>query len=286
MASNRSIDQLDQAPIFVVGAARSGTTWVYDVLTAHPQVAGVYESWLFTRRNGLKSLFTEAHWPPKASGLGRFIERKTLVAYARDMTERIIEHAIKPDHRFLVEKSPSHVYHLPFVNEIFPNARFIHVLRDGRDVSVSVRSAARSWVPAWRETFGRSIKSSALNWKNAVRRVRKHGKQLGNRFFEIRYEKLHKDPLNLYRGLFDFCQIPYDDELIQSVFDATDFKKNYSPHEDGFRRGGRVGDWRSRFSLKDAVVFNLAAGEMLVELGYEKDRLWLPNLYSGRFAYI
>lgn len=278
MIDRRAFDQVNQEPIFVIGAARSGTTWVYDILTAHPEVAGIYESWLFTPNNGIGALFTSAHWPPKRSGLGRLLEREELIAYVRDMVMNIMGRALKPEHRFLVEKSPSHLFAMPFISEIFPGARFIHVLRDGRDVSVSVRAAAKSWVPEWGRTFGRSIRTSARAWKYAVRRARHDGEKLGDRFFEIRYEEINRNPDGAYCRLFDFCGISYDDEILHTAFDATDFDRNFKPKETGFRRGGRVGDWRRHFGLRDALIFNLVAGDMLVELGYEKDRRWLPRL--------
>ena len=281
MADVRLFDQLTQDPIFIVGAARSGTTWVYDILTSHPEVAGVYESWLFTPNNGLGTLFTTAHWPAKGSGLGKLLERESLLAYVRDIAICIMEHALEPGHRFLVEKSPSHLFTMPLIGEIFPGARFIHVLRDGRDVSVSVRAATRSWLPAWRETFGRSIMTRARSWRTVVNRAAREGAQLGERFLEIRYESIHADPFAAYRQLFDFCRIPYDDDLLQTVFEKTDFRKNYKPDEARFRRGGRVGDWRTHLGLIDALFFNIVAGDTLVACGYEKNRWWLPRLFGG-----
>lgn len=281
MVKVQSFEQLVQGPIFIVGAARSGTTLVFDILAAHPNVAGVYESWLFTSNNGLGSLFTTAHWPPKHSGLGNILEREDLNTYVRNIATSIMGYAIKAEHRFLVEKSPSHIFAIPLISEIFPDARFIHVLRDGRDVSVSVRSASRSWEPSWRKTFGRSVRTSARAWKHAVSRARCDGKKHGKRFLEVRYEEIHKNPFGSYCRLFNFCGIPYDDDILQAVFDSTDFEKNFKSREAGFRRRGRVGDWRMYFSLKDALVFNITAGRMLIEIGYENNRMWLPHLFGG-----
>ncbi len=278
MNSFRSLEQLAQPPIFVVGAARSGTTWVYDILTTHPQAAGVYESWLFTARHGLGSLFTSSHWPPRRSGLGRLLDRQDLLAHTRHIAARIMAHALEPGHLFLVEKSPSHLFAMPLISEVFSGARFIHVLRDGRDVGVSVRAAKKSWVPAWNETFGRSTMTQARAWKHAVNRARRDGANLGERFLEIRYEGIRADPFTAYRQLFDFCCMPHDDDLLQTVFDGTDFDRNYRPNESGFRRGGRVGDWRTHFGLVDALTFNLVAGDTLIALGYEESRWWLPRL--------
>jgi hypothetical protein len=144
-----------------------------------------------------------------------------------------------------------------------------------------VRAASRSWAQAWRRTFGLSIRTSAFAWKNAIRRARRDGRDLGERFFEIRYEEISEDPFNAYRQLFDFCDLPYDDDILQHIFHVTDFARNYKPKETGFRRGGRIGDWRTHFSLTDALIFNLEAGNMLVELGYEKNRRWVLQNFQA-----
>lgn len=266
--------QLEQEPIFIIGAARSGTTWMYDILTAHPEVAGVFESWLFTRDNGLGSLFTAAHWPPKHSGLGRYLKRDQVLSTVRQTAHTLMGEAIEPKHKFLVEKSPSHLYSMKLIAEIFPNARFIHVLRDGRDVCVSVQAAARSWMPDWKRTFGGSMEASAKSWHDAVQRARNDGKSLGERFFEIRYETLKADPVNSYKKLFDFCGIPCTDTILEDIFQKTDFALNFKGDEEGFRRGGRTGDWYGSFSLTDAYKFNRTAGELLEQLGYADDKQW------------
>lgn len=269
--------QLAAPPIFVVGAARSGTTWVYDILTAHPQVAGLYESWLFTPAHGLGALFTSMHWADKPTGLGRVLSRAALLETTRLTATDLMSHALFPEHRYLVEKSPSHIFAIELINEIFPAARFIHVIRDGRDVAVSVRAASRSWMPSWRNTFGNSIRTSSQTWKNSVQRGREQGQRLGDRYLEVRYEQIKQEPIASYRRMFDFCGILYDDSVLQQIYEKTDFERNYIPNEQGFRRGGRISDWRSHFGLRDANIFKSVAGDTLIELGYEPDQSWGPS---------
>jgi hypothetical protein len=275
MAGTDHLSVLDRGPIFVVGAARSGTTWVYDILTSHPAVAGAYETWLFTKNNGLGSLFTDAHWPKKPSGLGRLLSREELVVHVREFAKNVLCHALQPKHSHLVEKSPSHVLVMPLLFEVFPNGRFIHVIRDGRDVSVSVRAAAHSWVPAWRRTFGASIGASCRAWRKAIQTARRDGAQFGGRYMEIRYEELRRSPQEGCAHLLEFCGIPYDLETLDRITAATDFARNFRTNEDGFRRGGRVGDWKTHFNLKDRLIFNHLAGDLLIELGYERNHKWL-----------
>jgi hypothetical protein len=272
------LQQLESGPIFIVGAARSGTTWVYDILTSLAEVAGVYESWLFTRDLGVGAFFGPAHWSAGRSGLGHSFDRRAFVEQVRCFVSTVLALKLEPHHRFLVEKSPSHIFTMPLIREILPTARFIHVLRDGRDVSVSVRQAARSWILQWQRTFGRSIYASGCAWKAAVHRARSDASLLGGAFLEVRYEDLKGQPLSTCARLFDFCQIPVDRAIVEKVIAATDFDINYRPSEAGFRRGGRVGDWKSHFSLVDALMFNVAAGDALIETGYEANRRWLPGL--------
>ena len=100
------------------------------------------------------------------------------------------------------------------------------------------------------------------------------GIELKDRFLEVRYESLRTEPFSNYRRIFDFCDIPYDDDILQAIFKKTDFDKNYNPNELGFRRGGRIGDWRLHFNLIDAWSYNYLAGDTLIELGYEESRFW------------
>lgn len=267
--------RLESGPIFVVGAARSGTTWVYDILTAHPKVAGAYETWLFTMNQGIGNLFGPAHYPAGHSGLGRSIGREELVREVRQFTAGLLARGLGAEHRFLVEKSPSHVMTMPLIQEIFPGARFVHVLRDGRDVCVSVRQAARSWAPRWRESFGRSVYTSAHAWKHTIRRTRRDGPGLGEAFLEVRFEELKAEPITGIARLFDHCRVPWERELLERIAMKTDFAANYRSSESSFRRGGRVGDWRSRFTLIDRLIFDLAAGATLIDTGYEASHRWV-----------
>lgn len=270
-------DQLTGPPVFVIGASRSGTTWVYDILTSHPLVAGVRESWLFTDNAGIKKLFGDAHRPGRKSGLGNLLSPEELLAHSRAFAISLFSHAIGPQHRFFVEKSPSHAYSIELIEQFFPSARFIHVLRDGRDVSVSVRAAARSWEPSWRKLHGKSIFHSARAWQHLVATVAREKKALGDRLLEVRYESLRTRPFEQYPRLFDFCGIPCDAAQLEKIHQQNDFESQYEPNESGFRRGGRVGDWKSHFSLLDALAYQLGAGATLVEQGYAEKGWWLPG---------
>jgi hypothetical protein len=269
--------QLEKAPLFIVGAARSGTTWVHDIYKAHPLVAAAFETWLFTER-GLGIFFTETHFPSPNSGLGRLMSRDDMLEISRKLAREVLSKAIQDEARFLVEKSPNHLFHAALIREIFPNARFLHVLRDGRDVSVSVRAAVNSWQPSWGNSFGRSVASHAASWEISISRARSLKERIGEDFMEIRYEDLRRQPFENYARLFDFLGVPYDDAILQTVHEKTDFEKNYEGGEERFRRGGRIADWRKRFSLLDALHFQRKAGKTLIELGYADSPWWWTEL--------
>jgi hypothetical protein len=129
-------------------------------------------------------------------------------------------------------------------------------------------------MPDWKQTFGGSMEASAKSWHDAVQRVRNDGNSLGDRFMEIRYETLKNDPIASYKKLFNFCDIPFTDPILQEIFEKTDFALNFKGNESGFRRSGRTGDWYDSFSLIDAYKFNRTAGELLEHIGYADDKHW------------
>lgn len=281
-----SLAQLTAPPIFVVGLHRSGTTWVFDMLSSHPEAAGVFESGLFSQNLGFAPLFRAEHWYQGQEGrlesdrrffgatfrLNQLIDRDQLVRDVRDLSGRWLSRSLEPQHRYLVEKTPQHVETMPLIAELFPGAAFIHVIRDGRDMVVSRQAAARSWpgLPSRSVNVG----DTASYWASGVRSAREAAQDAGLRYTEVRYERLRLAPEDGLRDLFEFCSIPADDPLIARICQETSLSRQQRGEEDAFRRRGEIGEWRERFDLRDRFRFDRAAGQMLVELGYEASRSW------------
>jgi hypothetical protein len=179
-----------------------------------------------------------------------------------------------PEHRFLVAKEPIDVL---ATSILFPEARFIHVIRDGRDVALSMRRASATWDPSMGP--GLPMKLRAESWRRQVENVRVHRDWLGDRYLEIRYESMRADPESAMRTLFDFAEIPYEDGLLQTIREATQLS-SYGDvaRASGFRGGGKGGGWRDVFTLREALAFDMAGGRLLAELGYEvPTRRWSPS---------
>jgi hypothetical protein len=279
--------RLAAPPIFVVGVHRSGTTWVYDMLTAHPEVAGVFESGLFSFDLGVAPLFHPSHWyrdPDRLEHdtsffgasfrLNQLLDREELVEEVLAMSSGWLARALTPDDRYLVEKTPQHYATMPLIAELFPGAAFVHVIRDGRDVTVS-RAAAQSWARQTERQW--SLGAEAAHWASAIREARALAEERSLRYLEVRYEALHRSGREELRSIFDFCGIPANDQLVRRICERTKLASG-GGDEGAFRRRGVVGEWRERWGLLDRIRFDRAAGEMLVQLGYERGRAWwLPG---------
>ena len=278
-----SLSGLHAPPVFVVGAARSGTTWVFDAYRAHPQVAGVFESMLFARLHGLGGLLHDDHWRDPRTGLGALASRDEVVDEIRELASGWLSRALRPEHHFLVEKTPAHGLVMAEIAAVFPDCRFVNVVRDGRDVSVSRRAASRTWATTWARFPGViEVARSARRWRREVNAACEAAASLGERVLEVRYEELHHDPRAGYARLYDFAGIPYDDELLARVHQGTDFElSGRAADASGFYRGGRIGDWRRSFNVVDGLVFNALAGDTLVSLGYEPTRWWRASWHRA-----
>lgn len=282
-------ERLAAPPVFVVGNPRSGTTWLFEVLEAHPEVAGVFESWMFHEQFGFAGMFDRRLWNAeiigrwerefgRGLGLGPLASRDEVVADVRELSSRWLGRALGPEHRFLVEKTPMHLHFAPLIGEVFPEARFVEVIRDGRDVAVSTLAAARGWHPEIASKDGDStsalgVADLARDWRICVDVGARHEKALAGRWLRVRFEDLRADFAGTVSQVLTFCGIPADAKTVERMHAATAI----ATHETGerrFRRAGRVGDWRSEFSLYDAWRFDRVAGEALVETGYETSQRW------------
>jgi Sulfotransferase family len=290
LAMPEALAPLAAPPVFITGSARSGTNFTLDLFKQHPDVCAIVESWILTQTHGLTSIFAQREWNPRASQsaferVGMRNAAVQLLPYQdmiRELGDLLAGWLMRPvgTHRFVVAKEPLDV---PATAMLFPEARFIHVIRDGRDVALSMRAASESWDASMGVGIPMSWRGEA--WRRQVENVRAHRDFLGDRYLEIRFEDIRRDVKDAARRLFEFSEIPYDEGILERVEAGTRLE-SYSEavRKSGFRGRGEVGGWRSRFGVRDAIGFNRSAGDLLVELGYEADRGWWRQALRNRLG--
>jgi Sulfotransferase family len=296
---------------FILGHARSGTTLLMRLTRLHPEVHCNYQAHFFTRRPLLKSLVDtpEAEeWLTRKSNRwnhGRDLSPLILRAAADVIMER---DAVREGKRIVGDKSPSSVIHGQAVRDlhaVYPDARIVYIVRDGRDVSISERF--RNFVEESRfltaedkriiadlqldptpfEDGRRSIFTEAFirrtagNWAHDLKETEEESRRLfDDNFYGLRYEDLLDHPYEEMMKVWEFLGAKTDTSLEQSVL--TELSSN--PDEEWqFRRNegiasflpkGRTGNWQRLFTERDKSLFKEVAGEMLVRWLYEKDNYW------------
>lgn len=170
------------------------------------------------------------------------------------------------------DKTPIYVLALPLLGALFPTARFVHLIRDGRDVALSYLSVP--WGPT-------TIWQSARKWRRDVTSGRRSGRALGDRYLEIRYEDLVRDPREVLETVCAFTDLRFAEVMLDYHRDGE--QRLQSPpdgvpfHAAAARppiRGMR--DWRSQMSSSDVRAFEAVAGDVLAELGYARRHATTP----------
>jgi Sulfotransferase family len=164
------------------------------------------------------------------------------------------------------DKTPRNVLHVGLLAAAFPDARFVHLIRDGRDVVPSLVGL---------EYFPDHFAEAVVYWSERVRRGRRAGRLLGpGRYHEVRYEALVADPEAALRGLCDFLDLPYAASMLEYHRRADDVVAAVSElgHHQGLWRPPTPGvrDWRASMSPHDQQLFEVLAGPTLDEFGYER----------------
>ena len=246
----------DHKMIFVVGSPRSGTALMERILHAHSRLFSAQkETGLLSPRN----IFSRNHF-----GLSTE-DNKKLFSESSDVVDFLARAAklmeSRNDGRVLIEKTPQHVLRIRFLVKHFPNSRFVHVVRDGRDAFCSSKKHphVRLNTPS---TYARY-------WKRCVEAARSVE---GNPIVHtVRYEDFTTDPEKHLGSLMDFLGYelePAQFELTQEKVDAR------SAHEQHQRlaqpiNNSTVGRWRAELTDDENQAFVAVAGEQLKAYGYE-----------------
>jgi hypothetical protein len=241
--------------IFIVGSRRSGTFWLQRIVTTHPEVAAVpSETHLFS--SGVAPLFAGfQHSLRSSSKVGEvYVERDAALDAARDMCDIVFGGMLEPGATRIAERTPVHAFHLPLIAAIYPDARFIHIIRDGRDVARSI--AAQEWGPA-------EIEEAAAEWRSAIMAAREAGLP-ADLYREVRYEELVRDPGSVVSGLYEWLGLPATDDVVAEAAVEAGIAANLG----GAPSGIGVAKWREEYSDADLAAFDRVAGDLLRDLGY------------------
>ena len=240
--------------IFAFGAQRSGTWWLQRMLTAHPEVSAVpSETYLFSE--GIRPLFERFHHGVRSSTtVGQLhVERDVLLDATRGFCDSVFAPHLAPGSRYLSERSPGHARAVDLLAQVYPDARLVHIIRDGRDVARSL--AAREWGPE-------SVGAAARRWREVVEAARA-GAPADN-YLEVRYEELIEDLQSGVRDLYEWLGLPAGTDVLAEALREGRRPLNEDPKDPRVS----VGKWRDHFTDEDLAAFEAEAGELAAELGY------------------
>ncbi len=257
-------------PIFIVGQARSGTTWMLDLLGNHPQVRPLFETEIMMsdRVSFLTDpgeFDTERSIPVLGTrkGPGQLVDQRTAILDLRAVYARWLARAVEPEHEWLVEKTPAHIHSADAIAALFPEARFVWVVRDLRDLLVSAAEAHRSWMNG---PYGASTAELARCWRECWQSIDRL--QAIAQVHVTRYEELHAAPVRELMTAFAFCGIPCSEQMASDIVAANRFDVLTDTGPTRFRRSGRVGDWRAELGLFDRGIASAYAGHSMLEHRY------------------
>jgi hypothetical protein len=165
------------------------------------------------------------------------------------------------------DKTPMYMRHLALLERLFPDAQYVHLVRDGRDAAVSfLRMPVGTYTRTWAHPD--TPADFACLWRTEVRAARALGARVGpERYHEVRYEDLVASPDDSVAAICGFADIPWVPEMLEYAgkVDISD-----KPHQQRLLQPPTAGvrNWREELSADDARAFEEIAGDLLTDLGY------------------
>jgi hypothetical protein len=282
---------------FIVGVNRSGTTLLRLMLDSHPELTippethFVPEMIRLARRDNTtrKRLVRAATDHPRWGDFG--LDEEALLARLQDVKPLNPTDAIRAFYDLYAEKegkprwgdkTPRYMRAMPRIERALPEARFIHLIRDGRDVALSQAERALDGQEP-------EITEVAERWQRRIETARAHSADLDD-YLEVRYEDLVGDPEATLRRICGFLELPYDAKMLEyhrrAAGRLTEMDRDLGSGENGpIRTAGerlaghamtssppstdRCGRWREEMPAAEEAEFERVAGGLLADLGYE-----------------
>jgi len=264
------------SPIFIVGAPRSGTNIFYRTMARHPDLAWISNitkkipnSRLLTR---ILMLFRNDHRPSEGNNIWqKFIDgddeclcRENATPAARRYLHEIVRNHLQYFHkpRFL-NKCPGNSVRIDFLKEIFPDAIFIHLIRDGRAAAYSImlsrlKHAGSYWSvkpPGWQNLLALPlVEACALQWKMIVEAVLHSAEKLPpEQYAAVKYEDFVARPAEILNQVAAKCDLLWQQDLLHAITGGIE-NRNFK--------------WQAEMRDADKATLNRLLGDFMRQLGY------------------
>lgn len=276
---------------FVSGAPKSGTTWLQKALDAHSQIVcageGHFADHLARSLSRIfKEYFGQQQLVDKNVYEGRgYYRHHPNEDYDFFMVTAILNAFARLDlpagTRFIGDKTPANVSYLQVFRRLFPDAKFINIVRDGRDTLVSTFKhvervvRAEGKVSDVDEFINGKTRMYCERWVRSLDDAERFAATSPGVLHTVRYEDLKQDFPRAFAGVLAFLGADVSADEVMRCEEESSFKRLSGGREAGqedpnaFVRKGLVGDWRGNLTAGQLAVFNEVGGEWLGRLGYD-----------------
>lgn len=277
--------------VFLVGSPRSGTTMLKRMINAHPWVAitrethwiprfyekkkGVTEEGLVTEKL-VEYLFEHRRFDQmkiKRSALLKLVKEQPEATYASLVSQIFDNYGRRKKKPLVGDKTPTYVRKLPVLHKLWPEARIVHLIRDGRDVWLSMKNWRMAHKAAGKFNSWKidPLVTTAFWWKALVAMGRSDGNVLGkDLYYDLKYEDLIAHPDVECKKLAGFLGLPHVEAMERYYEGRTQLGEQLSTNAAWLPPTPGRRDWRTQMESHDIEKFEAATGNLLDELGYER----------------
>jgi len=272
-------------PFFVVGSDRSGTTMLMMMLDAHPHLGVARESWFLIElmralplkgelsRENIQSAYEiiSRHRRWRNWEIPDAVLQNCLDSLQKPDLATLIEAVFRLDERLAGkprwgDKTPAYVLEIERLREVFPDARFIHIIRDARDVCVSLRKV--KW-------HGPTVVHMAKYWRRHVEAGIRAGQRLGDDvYLQISYESIVADVEGSLEAICRFLEIPFDRGLLSWHERAAEMTADKPMQfQSKIHRAPRPEDlerWKRELPTIAVAAVECMAGDIMQEVGQRR----------------
>lgn len=279
---------------FVVSVPRSGSTLLRLMLDAHPELSIPPETHFIpdiislskTSKDNKKffynTIVNHLHWPDFhifKDDFQKQLDNIETFTYSDGLRAFYTLYMEKFNKKRWGDKTPLYDHHIIDINKLLPEVYFIHIIRDGRDVALSLKD---KWFSP-----GNNIEDLANNWVYRIRETRRQAQHLSN-YLEVRFEDLVNEPEKTLQEICDFIKIPFSLQMLEYHKTAenrlAEMENRYN--KDGTIRlskekrleifeltnkppdKSRIQCWRNEMSEQEIIKFENIAGDLLRDLNY------------------